>query len=202
MRSISSPLTVVLVALFFFPIGISARVRVVPGDHDTIQAAINASRDSDTVLVNPGEYRENIDFGGRDIVVGSLFLITGDEAYIDSTIIDGRENDAPVAYFHTRENPEALLTGFTLTNGSGHLGGENRFGGAINVLSANPTLSYLMVENSEATFGAGIYLERTNDALYYSLKGQVQELHLVGQALSPRRLLDSIADAYVTARAL
>ena len=44
--------------------------------------------------------------------------------------------------------------------------------------------------------------ERTNDALYYSLKGQVKELHLVGQALSPRRLLDSIADAYVAARAL
>jgi len=44
--------------------------------------------------------------------------------------------------------------------------------------------------------------ERTNDALYYSLKGKVKELYLVGQALSPRRLLDSIADAYVTARAL
>jgi pyruvate/2-oxoglutarate dehydrogenase complex dihydrolipoamide dehydrogenase (E3) component len=44
--------------------------------------------------------------------------------------------------------------------------------------------------------------EKTNDSLYYSLKGKVKELHLVGQALSPRRLLDSIADAYVTARAL
>jgi len=44
--------------------------------------------------------------------------------------------------------------------------------------------------------------ERANDNLYYSLKGQVKELYLVGQALSPRRLLDSIADAYVVARAL
>ncbi len=44
--------------------------------------------------------------------------------------------------------------------------------------------------------------EKANDALYYSLKGKVKELHLIGQALSPRRLLDSIADAYVTARAL
>jgi 2,4-dienoyl-CoA reductase-like NADH-dependent reductase (Old Yellow Enzyme family)/thioredoxin reductase len=44
--------------------------------------------------------------------------------------------------------------------------------------------------------------ERTNDALYYALKGQVKEIYLVGQALSPRRLLDSVADAYVTARAL
>jgi 2,4-dienoyl-CoA reductase-like NADH-dependent reductase (Old Yellow Enzyme family)/thioredoxin reductase len=41
--------------------------------------------------------------------------------------------------------------------------------------------------------------ELTNDALYYSLKGKVKELHLVGQALSPRRMLDSVADAYVAA---
>lgn len=44
--------------------------------------------------------------------------------------------------------------------------------------------------------------EKPNDALYRSLKGQVKELYLVGQALSPRRLLDSIADAYVTAAKL
>jgi 2,4-dienoyl-CoA reductase-like NADH-dependent reductase (Old Yellow Enzyme family)/thioredoxin reductase len=44
--------------------------------------------------------------------------------------------------------------------------------------------------------------ERANDALYYALKGQVKELHLVGQALSPRKLLDSIADAYVAASTL
>jgi len=44
--------------------------------------------------------------------------------------------------------------------------------------------------------------EKPDDALYRSLKGKVKELYLVGQALAPRRLLDSIADAYVTARAL
>ena len=44
--------------------------------------------------------------------------------------------------------------------------------------------------------------EKVNDGLYYALKGKVPEIYLVGQALSPRRLLDSIADAYVAARAL
>jgi 2,4-dienoyl-CoA reductase-like NADH-dependent reductase (Old Yellow Enzyme family)/thioredoxin reductase len=44
--------------------------------------------------------------------------------------------------------------------------------------------------------------ERANDALYYALKGRVKELHLVGQAFSPRKLLDSIADAYVAASTL
>jgi pyruvate/2-oxoglutarate dehydrogenase complex dihydrolipoamide dehydrogenase (E3) component len=44
--------------------------------------------------------------------------------------------------------------------------------------------------------------EKANDGLYYSLKGKVKELHLIGQALSPRKLLDSIADAYVMAKGL
>ena len=43
---------------------------------------------------------------------------------------------------------------------------------------------------------------RPNDTLYRSLKGKVKELYLIGQALSPRRLLDSVADAYRVARAI
>lgn len=41
--------------------------------------------------------------------------------------------------------------------------------------------------------------EQPDDALFHSLEGKVKQLHLIGQALSPRRLLDSIADAYTTA---
>ncbi len=44
--------------------------------------------------------------------------------------------------------------------------------------------------------------EKANDELYHALKGQVKELYLVGQAFSPRKLLDSIADAYVAARGI
>jgi NADPH-dependent 2,4-dienoyl-CoA reductase/sulfur reductase-like enzyme len=33
-----------------------------------------------------------------------------------------------------------------------------------------------------------------NDSLYRSLKGQVKELHAIGQCLSPRKLRDSIGD--------
>ena len=42
--------------------------------------------------------------------------------------------------------------------------------------------------------------ERADDALYYAIKDRMPEVYLVGQALSPRRLLDSIADAYVAGR--
>jgi len=43
---------------------------------------------------------------------------------------------------------------------------------------------------------------RPDDALYHSLKGKAKELYLVGQALSPRRLFDSVADSYVAASKL
>ena len=43
---------------------------------------------------------------------------------------------------------------------------------------------------------------RADDSLYRSLKGKVKELHLVGQALSPRRMLDSTHDGARVGRKL
>ena len=47
------------------------------GQYSSIQKAIDASSNSDTVLVSPGTYTENINFNGKNIVVGSLFMTTG-----------------------------------------------------------------------------------------------------------------------------
>jgi len=41
-----------------------------------------------------------------------------------------------------------------------------------------------------------------NDSLYRSLKGQVKELHAVGQCISPRKLRDSIWDGARVGRQL
>ena len=56
----------------------SATVINIPADYATIQAGIDASSDGDTVLVQPGTYVENINFNGHNVVLGSLFLTTGD----------------------------------------------------------------------------------------------------------------------------
>ena len=50
----------------------------VPADIDSIQGGINLANPGDTVLVQPGTYVENINFNGKNIVVGSLTLLTGD----------------------------------------------------------------------------------------------------------------------------
>ena len=123
----------------------------VPDDFDTIQEGIDEAEDGDTVLVAPGEYRENIDFLGKAITVSSLILTTEDESYIDSTIIDGDSLDCVVA-FNDAEDRESILRGFTITNG------YQGFGGGIDVQDdAGPQLIDLLVVNNHATIGAGIY---------------------------------------------
>jgi hypothetical protein len=43
---------------------------------------------------------------------------------------------------------------------------------------------------------------KSDDALYYSLKGEVKELHIAGQCVSPRTLRDSIWEGAKVGRVL
>ena len=79
MRSLTI-LAITIVAVFY--ISISATIINIPADYSTIQEGIDASSDGDTVLVQPDTYVENINFNGHNIVLGSLFLTTGDTSYI------------------------------------------------------------------------------------------------------------------------
>ncbi len=89
------------------------------GDYPTIQAAINAAQDGDTVLVADGTYtgdgNRDIDFKGKAITVRSA---NGPE----NCIIDcqGTEADSHRGFkFHSSEDESSILIGFTITNGYG-----------------------------------------------------------------------------------
>ena len=49
-----------------------AEVLYVPSEFSTIQGAIEASANGDSVLVSPGFYPETINFEGKSITVTSL----------------------------------------------------------------------------------------------------------------------------------
>ena len=135
----------------------------VPVDQPTIQAGIDTSVDGDTVLVAAGTYVENINYNGKNIVVGSLYLTTQDTSYISSTIIDGNQSGS-VVVFGGGESAEAKICGFKIQNGL------NQDGGAIHVEFANPTLDHLIITNCVATNSAGgVYLKGSTSLVSNSL---------------------------------
>jgi len=117
--------TIALLATAFILGAAPARSAIinVPADEPTIQAGIGASSPGDTVLVAPDVYHETIDFAGREVVVASLFLTTGDEGYVHSTIIDGGGVYGPLASFVSAEDSLSVLAGLTLQNGNATQGG-------------------------------------------------------------------------------
>jgi len=118
----------------------------------TIQHGINASSNTDIILVQQGTYVENINYNEKNITVGSLFLTTQDTTYISSTIIDGNGTGIVVIFSHV-ETSSAVLSGFTITNGSGSSGG------GISCYSSSPSLENLLVSGNSATnYGGGIYI--------------------------------------------
>jgi len=87
--------------------------------YTSIQSAIQAANDGDTVLVHPGRYFENVDFIGKSINLHSLEATSGDSSYIASTIIDGNNSGSCIRIINPAQN--ISIRGFTLEHGSGTL---------------------------------------------------------------------------------
>jgi parallel beta-helix repeat protein len=143
----------------------SATVINIPADYPTIQQGIDISFDGDTVLVQPGTYYENINFNGHNVTLGSLFLPSQDTIYISQTIIDGDTLESVVT-FNNGENPNAIITGFTIQNGF------SMYGGGITCLSSNPTIcNNIIYGNSAEADGGGIYCDDSDPAISRNLIG-------------------------------
>ena len=151
---------VMIVLCLVFVLHLSSTIINIPDDYLTIQEGINASVDTDTVLVQSGTYVENINFNGKNITVASLFYTTQDTSYISQTIIDGNQNGSVVT-FESGEDSTAVLSGFTITNG-----GDTVFGGGIRCVVSNPKLINLIISNNSAgANGGGICCAESSPSL-------------------------------------
>lgn len=153
--------------LFAFQITIN-----VPNGFPTIQSAINEASNGDSIIVAPGVYYENLDFQGKELVIGSLFMLDSNQNHISSTIIDGSnntlDNGGAVVVFDSGENQNSVLTGFTIRGGTGYLlGVEQRpEGGGIYVGNSSPTLKNLIITENSSEIGAGIRSHQSNLELF------------------------------------
>ena len=82
------------------------------------------------MVVYPGSYVEHVNFRGKNVILGSLFLQTNDSSFIDATIIDGTINVI------SNEDTTAQLVGFSVTNNED----ENVFG--VNAIGSGITLKH------------------------------------------------------------
>lgn len=154
----------VLIICLIYALHLSATVINIPTDQPTIQDGINAAVNGDTVLVQPGDYHERINFNGKNITVASLFFTTQDTTYITQTIIDG-DSLGCVVKIENGENLEALFCGFSVINGNGENDNYRNAGGGIYCNNSSPSLRNLILYNNQAIYGGGIYCEYSNPSL-------------------------------------
>jgi predicted outer membrane repeat protein len=131
----------------------------VPDDFETIQAAVNNTGEGDTVLVEPGEYNEQVRLPGRNIVLTSFRLIEDDEDFIARTIINAANFNGSAVRMAEGTDERTVLDGFSIING------RTDYGGGVYIAEAGPTLRFLNVANNTATqVGGGIYATRNSTA--------------------------------------
>jgi len=155
-----------------------------PADYSTIQAAINAAANGDTIIVEEGVYtgpgNRDLDFAGKRITVKSR--IPDNPQVVAATIIDCQATPASPHrgfYFHNNETAQSVLDGLTIRNGyaptqdmSPYLGPDDypdtfdegfpaygtswSIGGAIFCVGADPTIKRCRLVQNRAWYGAGI----------------------------------------------
>ncbi|MDD5327623.1 MAG: PQQ-binding-like beta-propeller repeat protein [Phycisphaerae bacterium] len=153
---------------------------LVPSQYPTIQSAINAAVNGDTVLVAPGIYtgtgNYNIDFLRKAITVRS-------ENGPENCIIDCGGLGLGF-YFHNNEDANSVLDGFTITNGSSFYGGgiycswssptitncilsgnTADVGGGICCDSGRPMITGCTITGNTATYGGGIYCDNSSPTI-------------------------------------
>jgi len=97
----------------------------VPGDHPTIQQAINAAGNGDIIEVAAGTYQERINTNGKAIRVRGAVDAGGAPA----TTIDGQQGGS-VVLVNSGEDTDTIFQNLLLRNGSGHPDGWTKGGGA------------------------------------------------------------------------
>lgn len=134
---------------------------IIVSSGQSIQMAIDEAQDGDTIIVEPGLYRENLIIKNKKINLMSRFFETLDEKTIDTTIIDGDFKGVTLT-IEQGLTRDYYIGGFTIQNGknisesSYEAGSLPGFGGGILCKNASPHLSHLKIQHNEARFGGGI----------------------------------------------
>ena len=133
----------VLLVFVLLMSSVSAQTTIhVPADVSTIQGAIQAASNGDTILVTSGTYTENIDFQGKAITVEGAAAAT--------TILQGGSAPGAVVKFVSGEGRSSVLSNFTIQGG---VPATVPDAGGIFIYRASPTIQNNIIQKN---IGCGI----------------------------------------------
>ena len=130
-----------LLGLILTSIAVASETWHVPKDCESIQAAIDAAKDGDDILVAPGVWKETINLSGKSVYIHS---VQGAE----DTVIHGGQRGTVVT---CEASANSTIEGFTIR------GGEADQGGGVYVLDSSPTFRLCLIDFNSANQGGGVH---------------------------------------------
>lgn len=135
---------------------------LVPSEYLTIQSAIDASFDGDTVLVSAGTYYENINFNGKNIA------LIGENR--ETTVIDGGQNGSVVKIVN---GEDIYMKNLFIYNGMTDCNNGFCHGGGISCNSNNGSIdliidSLIISGNYAVSNGGGLHSQSFNNVSIYN----------------------------------
>ncbi len=137
--------------------------REVPGDYPTIQSALDAACDGDTVRVQPGTWQECINFGGKAIVLTGI--APEDSAVVQESVLLGA-GESVVRI--TQGEPEGTeIRGLRIRGGNSTDYGEciGSVGGGFMLSNADVAIRHCVIDSNHA-LTPGMYYRGKGGALW------------------------------------
>lgn len=147
MKKLGLVCLVCLVCLLYSNLSFSQVINV-PDDFETIQGAIDASRDGDEIRVAAGRYEEILTVSDLDVD------IIGNPEDPSSVVIDGAQGGIVITFAGDVRN-STILDGFTITGGEDN----QRSAGGIACNQTSPRLQNLIITENTGARGGGIIVE-------------------------------------------
>ena len=152
---LSIALALILSMVLLLPARMALASLIIVNPGESIQAAIDGATAGDTIQINPGTYTESI------VLAKAVNLLGTDRA---TTIIQAPANSRVLQVDGAVVSSAISISGLTFSGGSLPTGGtpncNTDCGAGIYIINgAQPDLADLIVEDNEATQGAGIYSE-------------------------------------------
>jgi len=127
---------------------------------ETIQRAVTACVDGDTIRLNPGPYIiGTIDFEDKEIVLESRAYETNNYSLIENTYFAPGMVGGSCLTLNGASGNNATIRGVSIR------GGSEPFGGGLVLSNSSPTFEEIIVEENTAEIGGGVYISNS-DAVF------------------------------------